>query len=184
MSTEIPLDVEYRVHTCIMSGTNFDHTYTDISIDLMVMVEGYETTLRDIEVRNIPFWVNITDWTNGEDVDIAGLSCILSIEGNRWKASCDCGSSSCDIYYHMEISVFLEYYFDNSYLDTSGFSGSTTDIRIQQSNLEVFASRVTGRFILYNILLVTGIFGEAAIINKLIQRRRTKKPHHFPPVLD
>ena len=175
-STTYTLNIEYERHTVTGTGYSLDHSYSTIIIDVSLMVGNYEAILSTMRVSIYPFWVDTSGWENGGTATISGNLYSISSAAGTWRARRSFGDfESENLYYHKELGILIESSNDRMSLDGGGFSGSDTDIEIQNSNIQGFVARVTGANIAGNIFLLSGIFIEVLIIQWFYARRQSSK---------
>ncbi len=175
VSTEYNLKIDYEKHRCTMNSFPWDHSYTRVVVDMPVMVSNRETVC-DFRIGNFPFWVDTSGWSNGALVTISGSTYTISSEGVCWKAYREIDDSFYDtVYYHKDTGIFYESYTNRAYMDTFSFKGYTEDTKILSSNIDGFAARVTGSNVVANIVLLSAIFTEVLIVQRLYSRKKKAK---------
>jgi hypothetical protein len=173
-STTYSLYIEYQSHTVSSTGYDFDHSYSTIIIDTEVTADNYESVVSSLRVSIYPFWLDTSDWVDGETRTISGNLYSIYDEGGYWRAHRSWSDfESENLHYNKALGIFIEGHNDRMSLGTGGFSGSDTDIEIQQGNIQGFAARVTGNNLVGNILLLSGIFIEVLIIQWAYTRRKS-----------
>ena len=157
----------------------FVHTYSSITINTQVMLESYEITLGDLNVDSFPLWVDTSYWEEGNDVVIGRHQYSLSLRSNGWRAYREFGDYTDYevLYYHKEIGVLLETNTDMMHMSSSsmGFTGYYIRLNIQQNNIDLLASKATGRELIINNVLVVGIITQIAIIQWQFKARSRRK---------
>ncbi|MFW9974110.1 MAG: hypothetical protein ACFFDQ_02430 [Candidatus Thorarchaeota archaeon] len=175
-STSYKLNIEYEQDTMTAYGFDIDHSSTPIRVDVLIMIDNYESTLSGFRIGGFPLWVDTSYWTEGETVDILGNLYLISSERGYWKAHRSLGDDQSEsLYYHKILGIFIERNTDRLTLGTSGFNGYTVNIQIQQSNIDGFVSRVTGSNIAGNVVLLSSIFTEVLIVQRLLMRRKESR---------
>jgi 3D (Asp-Asp-Asp) domain-containing protein len=177
-STAYTLNIEYEQHTTTATAGSysFDHSYSIIIVDISVMVNSYESTLSSIRVGNFPFWVDTSDWTEGETVSISGNLYSIHSQTGKWRAYRSFADfESENLYYHKELGILIESNTDRISSGLSGFSGFSVEINIQHSNIDGFVARVTGSNIVGNIVLLSAIFTEVLIVRWLYTRKHKSR---------
>lgn len=175
-TTSYTLHIEYESHTVTGTGYGFDHSYSTIIINLSVTVDDFESTLSTLRVSIYPFWVDTSNWIDGEPRTISGNLYSIYSEAGYWRAHRSWSDfESENLHYHKDLGILIESHNDRMSLDTGGFSGSDTDIEIQHSNIQGFAARVTGSNLIGNMVLISGIFVEILIVQGLYDRRQSSK---------
>lgn len=82
-STAYTLNIEYEQHTVTGNGLSLNHGYNTIIVNIPIMVDNYESTLSSYQVGTFPFWVDTSDWAEGENVSISGnLYSVVSETGS------------------------------------------------------------------------------------------------------
>jgi hypothetical protein len=179
--TAYALTIEYNSHTTIVKGGLFTPGFFDfdstIIVHTPVMVDGYESTLGNMQVFSYPVWVNTSSWATGESVSISGNIYSISEETVYWTAHRSIGDEGdyVNLYYEKVLGIFVKSNSDFMSLGSSGYRGSSTSIRIQRSNIDGFVSRVYGTNVVVQFLLLSGIFIEIPIIVWLRNRRDKQK---------
>ena len=165
---------------------NFDTSSTTITVSAMVTPANYEEVCRQYNVDGHPFWVNVSSWQDGQTVTIFGTNYVLSHSRGMWRAYYEHDDFNYRaLYYHDSMGILLESTIRYS-ASSSIWSGSRTDIDVENSNLDAFISRVTGTNILINLLLITGIYIEIpviAIVHKERSAKKAKKELQKPSVI-
>lgn len=175
-STTYSLHIEYQSHTVSSAGYGFDHSYSTIIIDTIVTADNYESVVGSLRVSIYPFWLDTSDWTDGETRTIAGNLYSIYDERGYWRAHRSWGDFEYeDLNYNKALGIFIESHYDGMTLGTGGFSGSDTDITIQHSNIQGFAARVTDSNLVGNIFLLSGVFVEILIIQWAYTKRQSPK---------
>jgi hypothetical protein len=171
--TSYSLYIKYEQHTTTATSYGFDDIYTPIVVNIQVMTDSYQTTLGTIQLSDFPLWVDTSGWAAGETVTISGALYQIESVSGQWKLHRSWSSSEYEnIYYRKDIGVLVRIESDHMTLGTSGFSGSDVDVTIKQSNIDGFASRVTGGNIAVNIYLLSGIFIEILIVQWFYVHRK------------
>jgi hypothetical protein len=85
-STAYTLNIEYEKHRCVMDTMPWEHTYTTILVNLQIMIDSYRMTLGSRDVGGFPLWIDSSELTEGETINISGNIYSLSIEHGCWKA--------------------------------------------------------------------------------------------------
>jgi hypothetical protein len=174
--SDYTLNIEYERHSMTATSYSFDHSYSTIRVDIPIMIDDYESTLNGFQIGPFPLCVDISDWTEGGNVRISGLTYLLSVENRLWKAHRDIGDQRSEsLYYHKELGIFIKSDTDQLTMETTGFSGYTIDIEIQQSNIDGFVARLSGSNVVGNIVLLSSIFTEILIVQWLYSRRQKSK---------
>ena len=177
-STEYNLNIEYEEHTCTGNGYSLDHSYRTLRINIPIMVRDYESTLSVFRVGNFPFWVDTSDWAEGERASVSGNLYSIESEVVEWRLNRSFGDDGYEtLRYNKILGIFIESRTDSLTLGSYGFSGDQVEITIQQSNIDGFVARVTSSNVVGHIVLLTLIFTEILIIHFLWDRR---KAHSSP----
>lgn len=175
-SAAYTLNIEYEQHTTTATSSSFDHSYNTIIVNIPIMVDNYESTLSGIRVGTFPLWIDTSDWVEGETVSVSGnLYSIYSETGDWWLHRSFTESEYENLFYRKDLGILIQTITDRLSLGSSGFSGSTVEIEIQQSNIDGFVARLTGSNVVGYIALISGIFTEILIVQWLYTRRNKSK---------
>ncbi|MBY8998265.1 MAG: hypothetical protein KGD60_11060 [Candidatus Thorarchaeota archaeon] len=175
-STAYALNIEYEQHTTTARSYDFDHSYSTIIVNIPIMVDSYGSTLSSIRVGTVPFWIDTSDWVDGETVSISGNLYSIHSQTGKWRAHRSFADfESENLYYHKELGILIESNTDRISSGSSGFSGFSVEINIQHSNIDGFVARVTGSNVVGNIVLLSAIFTEILIVQWLYTRRQKSK---------
>ena len=160
-----------------LTSYSFTHDYNTINVDVLIMVNNYQSILSGISIGSFPLWVNASDWAEGGTVSIAGHTYSISIENRQWKAFRSFSDYGYEyLFYNKDLWILMESYTDRISLGTGVFSGYSIHIGIQRSNIDGFVSKVTGSNVVGNIVLISAIFTEIPIIKWLYTRRQVSEP--------
>jgi hypothetical protein len=147
--------------------------YDTISVNSIVFVENYSAQLDQIQVGDYPFWQNVSTWSDGGTATIYGQGFVLSYLGRYWNAHLQGDNLSITLEYSGDLGILIRIYIDTMTFDfTSGYSGYTLAITLGANNLAELSSYVTGLYLVYDNLLVVGIFIEFAILDWLIFHKK------------
>jgi hypothetical protein len=147
--------------------------YDTIYVSSRVFVENYSAQLDLIRVADYPFWQNVSTWSDGENATIAGNSFVLSYLGRYWNAQRQVANLSIILQYSGDLGILVSIYIDTmTFSFISGYSGYTLDITLGANNLAELASYLTGLHLVYDNLLIIGIFVELAILDWLIFHKK------------
>lgn len=153
--------------------STFYHSYSNVTIHVQVRPTDIQPSTMSREVEGFPFWLDTSSWKDGDVVQIAGNNYEISIYNSRWRAHRDFDDYEYEnLYYHLDVGIFIESRMDRMTLGSYGLEGYTEDITITGGNLERFISIATGAEISFNAILLSGIFIEVLVILWLVERRR------------
>lgn len=145
--------------------------YGTISVSSIVFVENYSSQLDQIQVGDYPFWQNVSTWSDGGTIAIYGHNpgFTTSYLGRYWNAHYQEANLSITLEYSSDLGILIRIYIDTMTFNfTSGYSGYTLAITLGANNLAELSSYVTGLYLVYDNLLIVGIFVEFAILDWLI----------------
>ena len=170
------LDIVYNWHTCTYSSTQRFDSYDTYAIQRSVSIQSYRTTVDDLKVYDYPFWLDVSDWSQDQSVIIGGFSYETTRESQNWNAHRGYGGYSADLYYDGELGFLVRIYINTMIMaNNRDTEYSSIDVDLGTNNLGELAYYASGRYLIYDNLLIIGIFAELAIIDWLVTKRRNSK---------
>jgi hypothetical protein len=166
------LDVTYDWHKCTWVDRTAVHGYDTITIRTSLLVRAY-AILGHYRVNGYPLWLNVSGWSQGQHLKIADSYYEVNKVSQYWKAR----QYGIDLYYDGESGFLVRIYIDRTSAPDFWPTGYYIDITLGANNLGELASYMSGRYLIYDNLLIIGIFAELAIVNWLVTKRKNaKKP--------
>ena len=167
---EFMLDVTYEKRDSVWRSHTLDHFYDTVTIRTSISIPNY-ATLGNYRVFGYPFWLNVSDWSEGQSVVIMGNPYVISQVSQKWMAS----QGNTELYYDREAGFLVRIYTDE--VDFSGGwpTGYSTSVALGANNLGELESYISGRYLIYDNLLIIGIFAELAIISWLATKKKNSK---------
>ncbi|MFW9804005.1 MAG: hypothetical protein ACFFFC_15185, partial [Candidatus Thorarchaeota archaeon] len=122
--------------------------------------------------RGYPVWVNVSNWSAGQTVQLAGEDFTVISPQERyglycWEAETYNGTSA---YYHRETGVFLgSSYFETEFLGGTEWIWTSSDIIVTYQNLDDF--HLVEYFFNPDSLVLSFILIEAVVALKLFDKK-------------
>ena len=172
------LDIIYNWHRRTYSSTQLFDIYDSYAIQRSVSIQSYRTTVDHLEVYGYPLWLDVSDWSQGQSVIIGGVSYETTREFQNWKAHRGYADYSADLYYDGEFGFLVRISINTMIMaNNRDTEYSSIDVDLGMNNLGELAYYASGRYLVYDNLLIIGIFAELAIIDWLVMKRKnSKKP--------
>ncbi len=145
------------------------HSFDSFYFDISLFLENYSATMEGLRVDEYPLWLDVSEWSQGQNVSIDGRWYVISKSSSNWRCYRDDGDTfSTTLFYDIATGIFTESGKDRVEMVLGGITyelrGYDEDIDIEEGNLHVLRSYMTGTYLYANGFLLVMIFLEFAVI--------------------
>ena len=169
------LYVSYNWSRTTYYSSQFINEYDTYTIQWSVSVQSYNNTIGNLQVYDYPFWLDVSNWSQNQFVVIRGHSYEITGGPYEWIAHRSYSDVGISLFYIGDLGFLVGIYIDAMTIVDFWPSGYRIDVELGTNNIGELDSYLSGRYLIYDNLLIIGIFAELAIINWLVVKRRNSK---------